>query len=86
MAAPETALTVRRIFVRAPAELLTLFGKVPTGNVCDAQGRRRELFYERRSTHASLRQAARSLKWGDGWDPEAVPLDDGDAGEGGQDA
>jgi 4-hydroxy-4-methyl-2-oxoglutarate aldolase len=39
MAAPETALTVRRAFERAPADLLTRFGKVPTGNVCDAQGR-----------------------------------------------
>ena len=39
MAAPETALTIRRNFERAPADLLRIFGKVPTGNVCDSQGR-----------------------------------------------
>lgn len=39
MAAPETALTIRRTFERAPVDLLRVFGKVPTGNVCDAQGR-----------------------------------------------
>ena len=39
MAAHETALTIRRNFDRPPAEVLRAFGKVPTGNVCDSQGR-----------------------------------------------
>jgi 4-hydroxy-4-methyl-2-oxoglutarate aldolase len=39
MAAQEIALTIRRNFERASADLLRTFGKVPTGNVCDSQDR-----------------------------------------------
>jgi len=38
--------------------------------VCDAQGRRRTLFYKRRETAFGLRHAARQRHWGDGWDPD----------------
>jgi ribosomal protein RSM22 (predicted rRNA methylase) len=44
-----------------------------TLDVCDQEGKRRELFYDRRKTAANLRQAARRLSWGDGWNPAAVP-------------
>jgi len=39
MAAKETALTVKRNFPRAAQELVKKFRNLPTGNVCDAQGR-----------------------------------------------
>ena len=39
MAAKETALTIRRSFPRAARELVKKFSNLPTGNVCDAQGR-----------------------------------------------
>jgi len=39
MAAKETALTIKRNFPRAAQELVQKFGNLPTGNVCDAQGR-----------------------------------------------
>ena len=39
MAAKETALTVKRNFQRAAQELVKNFRNLPTGNVCDAQGR-----------------------------------------------
>ncbi|MGH7442730.1 MAG: small ribosomal subunit Rsm22 family protein, partial [bacterium] len=45
-----------------------------TLNVCDAQGQRGTLFYRRRDTAFSIRQAARRLSWGDGWNPDAAPL------------
>jgi 4-hydroxy-4-methyl-2-oxoglutarate aldolase len=45
MAPQETALTIRRNFERAAAELLRRFGQVPTGNVCDSQGRTGALDY-----------------------------------------
>ena len=45
MVVQETALTIRRNFERAAAELLQLFGNVPTGNVCDSQGRTGALDY-----------------------------------------
>jgi 4-hydroxy-4-methyl-2-oxoglutarate aldolase len=45
MAPQETALTIRRNFERAAAELLRQFGQVPTGNVCDSQGRTGALDY-----------------------------------------
>jgi len=45
MAAQETALTIRRNFERAAADLLRQFGQVPTGNVCDSQGRSGALDY-----------------------------------------
>jgi ribosomal protein RSM22 (predicted rRNA methylase) len=41
-------------------------------DVCDADGKRRPLFYKRRETSAAIRQAARQLRWGDGWDPGSV--------------
>jgi ribosomal protein RSM22 (predicted rRNA methylase) len=44
-----------------------------TLDVCDADGKRRELFYDRRKTAANLRQAARRLRWGDAWDPDKLP-------------
>ena len=39
MAAKETALSIRRNFQRADRELVEKFSGLPTGNVCDAQGR-----------------------------------------------
>jgi 4-hydroxy-4-methyl-2-oxoglutarate aldolase len=45
MAAQETALTIRRNFERPSADLLRTFAKVPTGNVCDSQGRTGALDY-----------------------------------------
>ena len=39
MAAKETALTIKRNFPRATLELVKNFSNLPTGNVCDAQGR-----------------------------------------------
>jgi 4-hydroxy-4-methyl-2-oxoglutarate aldolase len=39
MAGKETALTVKRNFPRAAQELVKKFRNLPTGNVCDAQGR-----------------------------------------------
>jgi 4-hydroxy-4-methyl-2-oxoglutarate aldolase len=39
MAAKETALTIKRNFPRADRELVKKFCNLPTGNVCDAQGR-----------------------------------------------
>jgi ribosomal protein RSM22 (predicted rRNA methylase) len=39
-------------------------------DVCDADGKKRTLFYKRRETNFGVRHAARQLKWGDGWDPE----------------
>jgi len=39
MAAKETALTIKRNFPRAARELVKNFSGLPTGNVCDAQGR-----------------------------------------------
>jgi len=52
-----------------------------TLDVCDQQGKRRELFYDRRKTAANLRQAARRLSWGDAWDPATIPpmADENDA-------
>ena len=41
----EAALTIRRNFKRTAAELVQLFGQVPTGNVCDSQGRSGALDY-----------------------------------------
>jgi 4-hydroxy-4-methyl-2-oxoglutarate aldolase len=45
MAAQETALTIRRNFERPDAGLLQRFGSVPTGNLCDSQGRSGALDY-----------------------------------------
>jgi 4-hydroxy-4-methyl-2-oxoglutarate aldolase len=39
MAAKETALTIKRNFPRAAPEVVKKFSGLPTGNVCDAQGR-----------------------------------------------
>ena len=39
MAAKETALTVRRNFTRTAQKLVKQFMNLPTGNICDAQGR-----------------------------------------------
>ncbi len=39
MATKETALTIRRNFPKAAQELVKKFSNLPTGNVCDAQGR-----------------------------------------------
>jgi len=39
-------------------------------DVCDADGKKRTLFYKRRETSFGVRHAARQLKWGDGWDPQ----------------
>ena len=39
MAAKEAALTIKRNFLRAAQELVQKFCNLPTGNVCDAQGR-----------------------------------------------
>ncbi len=39
MAAKETALTIKRDFTRTAPELVEKFMNLPTGNVCDAQGR-----------------------------------------------
>jgi regulator of RNase E activity RraA len=39
MAAPETALTIRKNFERAAVDLVQRFSGIPTGNICDAQGR-----------------------------------------------
>lgn len=41
--------------------------------VCDRDGRRDVLFYNRRDTAQALRNAARRLEWGSGWDPQRVP-------------
>jgi ribosomal protein RSM22 (predicted rRNA methylase) len=40
-----------------------------TLDVCGPQGRREELFYNRRDTPYGVRRDARRLRWGDGWDP-----------------
>ncbi len=45
MVLPETALTIRRNFERAPVEIFQRFNNVPTGNVCDSQGRTGALDY-----------------------------------------
>jgi 4-hydroxy-4-methyl-2-oxoglutarate aldolase len=45
MAGPESALTIRRNFQRTAPELVQIFGQVPTGNVCDSQGRTGALDY-----------------------------------------
>jgi len=45
MAPQETALTIRRNFERADAGILRQFSQVPTGNVCDSQGRTGALDY-----------------------------------------
>jgi 4-hydroxy-4-methyl-2-oxoglutarate aldolase len=45
MAAKETALTIKRNFSRAARELVQKFSSLPTGNVCDAQGRTGALDY-----------------------------------------
>jgi len=39
MAAKEAALTIKQNFQRAAQELVQKFSNLPTGNVCDAQGR-----------------------------------------------
>jgi len=39
MAAKEAALTIKRNFSRAARDLVNRFSSLPTGNVCDAQGR-----------------------------------------------
>jgi len=39
MAAKETALTIKRNFTRTAQKLVKKFMNLPTGNVCDAQGR-----------------------------------------------
>jgi 4-hydroxy-4-methyl-2-oxoglutarate aldolase len=39
MAAKEAALTVKRNFTRAAQKLVNQFMNLPTGNICDAQGR-----------------------------------------------
>jgi ribosomal protein RSM22 (predicted rRNA methylase) len=39
-------------------------------DVCDADGKRRTLFYKRRETAFGVRHAARQRHWGDGWDPQ----------------
>ncbi len=43
--AKEVALTIRKAFERASKDMVALFGSVPTGNVCDAQGRSGALDY-----------------------------------------
>jgi len=45
MKANEAALTIRRKFGRASAKLVKKFENLPTGNVCDAQGRTGALDY-----------------------------------------
>lgn len=45
MKANEAALTIKRKFERASAKLLKKFENLPTGNVCDAQGRTGALDY-----------------------------------------
>jgi 4-hydroxy-4-methyl-2-oxoglutarate aldolase len=45
MAAKETALTIKRNFSRAARELVQKFSSLPTGNVCDVQGRTGALDY-----------------------------------------
>jgi len=45
MKANEAALTIRRKFERTSAELVKKFENLPTGNVCDAQGRTGALDY-----------------------------------------
>jgi len=39
MTAPETALTIKRNFTRTAIKFVSQFMNLPTGNVCDAQGR-----------------------------------------------
>jgi 4-hydroxy-4-methyl-2-oxoglutarate aldolase len=39
MAARETALTIKRNFTRSAQKLVKQFTNLPTGNICDAQGR-----------------------------------------------
>lgn len=39
MTAPETALTIKRNFTRTAIKFVNQFMNLPTGNVCDAQGR-----------------------------------------------
>lgn len=39
MADKETALTIKRRFTRAAQKFVNIFASVPTGNICDAQGR-----------------------------------------------
>ena len=39
MAAKETALTIKRNFTRTALKWVNQFLNLPTGNICDAQGR-----------------------------------------------
>ena len=39
MTAKETALTIKRNFTRTAQKFVKQFANLPTGNVCDAQGR-----------------------------------------------
>jgi ribosomal protein RSM22 (predicted rRNA methylase) len=41
--------------------------------VCDHDGKLDTLFYNRRDTAQNIRNAARRLNWGFGWDPKTVP-------------
>ncbi len=45
MAAKETALTIKRNFVRASQKFIKQFMNLPIGNICDAQGRSGALDY-----------------------------------------
>jgi 4-hydroxy-4-methyl-2-oxoglutarate aldolase len=54
MAAQESALIIRRNFDRPSAELLQAFAGVPTGNVCDSQGRIGALDYRIKPVSAAV--------------------------------
>jgi ribosomal protein RSM22 (predicted rRNA methylase) len=47
-------------------------------DVCNAKGEREAIFLNRRDTPYHLRHAARQLEWGFAWDPDKVPVQEGD--------
>ena len=54
-------ITIHRCFQRAPADLVGAFGAVPTGNVCDAQGRQGALDPSIRPITANCRFAGTAV-------------------------
>ena len=47
-------------------------------DVCNDKGERQAIFLNRRDTPYHLRHAARQLEWGFAWDPDKVPMQEGD--------
>jgi ribosomal protein RSM22 (predicted rRNA methylase) len=50
-------------------------------DVCNDKGERQAIFLNRRDTPYHLRHAARQLEWGFAWDPDKVPMVEGDENE-----